>query len=69
MRQPMPFEIPNYDSLVGRAARPIAEDAIPATVREADVPTAREPVVAHDGWDPNAVELDLDELETRLSRR
>ncbi len=58
---PMPLEIPNYDSIVGRAVRPIAEDPVPASLpsrtREID-----------DGWDLNHVELDLDELEECLSR-
>jgi hypothetical protein len=58
----MPFEIPNYDSIVGRAARPGAEDPVPAPVS-----------FVHDGadggeWDPNRIELDLEELAACLGR-
>jgi hypothetical protein len=56
----MPFEIPNYDSIVGRAARPITEDSIPA---------AAPSLPPDDGWDPNRVELDMEELDECLSRR
>ena len=48
-----------------------ADQPAPATVREADVPTARgraAEIAADDTWDPNTVELDLEELEERLSR-
>jgi hypothetical protein len=55
----MPLEIPNYDSIVGRAARPVAEDAIPAQTS----------LDSGWDWDPNQVELDIDELEACLSRR
>ncbi len=58
----MPFEIPNYDSIVGRAARPIAEGVLPAIAPLLDSgPDAN-------GWDPNRIELDLEELDECLSR-
>ena len=56
----MPLEIPNYDSVVGRAARPLAEDVLPASSPSSS---------AIEDWDPNKVELDFDELEECLSRR
>ena len=66
----MTWEIPNYDSIVGRAAR-LAEGS-PATAALAPFePTAAAPppASAKDDWDPNKIELDMDELEEALSSR
>jgi hypothetical protein len=61
----MPFEIPNYDSIVGRAARPVAEDPLPAAFVSVSVPAADDDI---EEWDPNRVELDMEELTECLSR-
>jgi len=60
----MPFEIPNYDSVVGRAARPVAEDPLPAAFVSMPIPAAADDA---EEWDPNRVELDMEELQECLS--
>lgn len=60
----MTWDIPNYDSIVGRAALP-DPDPHPTSSSRARPPQPP----SEDDWDPNKVELDLIELEKCLSSR
>jgi hypothetical protein len=61
----MTFDIPNYDSIVGRAALAVVEPPMPV----APPPVAAKPVIDANGWDPNRIELDMEELAETLRPR